>query len=475
MGNCCTSPGTSSPHGSSRKRSKERGKNKNKRNLFAGSDYVVNESGTNGNDNDLHVLKEPTGRNISARYDLGRELGRGEFGITYLCTEANSGHKYACKSISKKKLRTAIDIEDVRREVEIMKHLPHHPNIVSIRDTYEDDNAVHIVMELCEGGELFDRIVARGHYTERAAAAVMRTIVEIVQMCHKNGVMHRDLKPENFLFANKKETSPLKAIDFGLSVFFKPEETFNEIVGSPYYMAPEMLNPDPKRRLTAQEVLDHTWLQNAKKAPNVPLGETVRTRLKQFSMINKLKKRALRVIAEHLSLEEVAGIKEAFDMMDTSKTGKINMDELRVGLHKLGQQITDPDLQILMEAADIDGDGTLNYGEFVAISIHIKKLGNDEHLHKAFGFFDQNKSGYIEMDELRLALNDEFETCSEEVLNAIMQDVDTDKDGCISYEEFATMMKAGTDWRKASRQYSRERFNSLSLKLMRDGSLQVAS
>ncbi|CAN1750876.1 Calcium-dependent protein kinase 8 [Linum perenne] len=533
MGNCCTSP--------ARKRSKERGKNKNKRNLFAGSDYVVNESGTNGNDNDLHVLKEPTGRNISARYDLGRELGRGEFGITYLCTEANSGHKYACKSISKKKLRTAIDIEDVRREVEIMKHLPHHPNIVSIRDTYEDDNAVHIVMELCEGGELFDRIVARGHYTERAAAAVMRTIVEIVQMCHKNGVMHRDLKPENFLFANKKETSPLKAIDFGLSVFFKPEETFNEIVGSPYYMAPEvlkrnygpevdvwsagvilyillcgvppfwaeteqgvaqaiirsvidfkrdpwpkvsdnakdlvkkMLNPDPKRRLTAQEVLDHTWLQNAKKAPNVPLGETVRTRLKQFSMINKLKKRALRVIAEHLSLEEVAGIKEAFDMMDTSKTGKINMDELRVGLHKLGQQITDPDLQILMEAADIDGDGTLNYGEFVAISIHIKKLGNDEHLHKAFGFFDQNKSGYIEMDELRLALNDEFETCSEEVLNAIMQDVDTDKDGCISYEEFATMMKAGTDWRKASRQYSRERFNSLSLKLMRDGSLQVAS
>ncbi|CAN1750874.1 Calcium-dependent protein kinase 8 [Linum perenne] len=496
MGNCCTSPGTSSPHGSSRKRSKERGKNKNKRNLFAGSDYVVNESGTNGNDNDLHVLKEPTGRNISARYDLGRELGRGEFGITYLCTEANSGHKYACKSISKKKLRTAIDIEDVRREVEIMKHLPHHPNIVSIRDTYEDDNAVHIVMELCEGGELFDRIVARGHYTERAAAAVMRTIVEIVQMCHKNGVMHRDLKPENFLFANKKETSPLKAIDFGLSVFFKPgialyrKETFNEIVGSPYYMAPEVLkrNYGPEVDVWSAGVIlyillcgvppfwaDHTWLQNAKKAPNVPLGETVRTRLKQFSMINKLKKRALRVIAEHLSLEEVAGIKEAFDMMDTSKTGKINMDELRVGLHKLGQQITDPDLQILMEAADIDGDGTLNYGEFVAISIHIKKLGNDEHLHKAFGFFDQNKSGYIEMDELRLALNDEFETCSEEVLNAIMQDVDTDKDGCISYEEFATMMKAGTDWRKASRQYSRERFNSLSLKLMRDGSLQVAS
>lgn len=63
-----------------------------------------------------------------------------------------------------------------------MRHLPSHPNIVSLKDTYEDDSAVHLVMELCEGGELFDRIVARGHYTERAAAAVTRTIVEVVQV-----------------------------------------------------------------------------------------------------------------------------------------------------------------------------------------------------------------------------------------------------------------------------------------------------
>ncbi|KAK9274188.1 hypothetical protein L1049_019002 [Liquidambar formosana] len=102
-------------------------------------------------------------------------------------------------------------------------------------------------------------------------------------------------------------------------------------------------------------------------------------------------------------------------------------------------------------------------------------MANDEHLHKAFAFFDQNQSGYIEVEELRDALADEVDTNSDEVINAIMHDVDTDKDGRISYEEFATMMKAGTDWRKASRQYSRERFNSLSLKLMRDGSLQLAN
>lgn len=76
---------------------------------------------------------------------------------------------------------------------------------------------------------------------------------------------------------------------------------------------------------------------------------------------------------------------------------------------------------------DIDGDGYLDYGEFVAISVHLRKMGNDDHLHKAFQFFDQNKSGYIEIEELRDALADEVDTNGEEVINAIIQDVDTDK------------------------------------------------
>lgn len=163
---------------------------------------------------------------IEDKYILGRELGRGEFGITYLCTDKETKEELACKSISKRKLRTAVDVEDVRREVQIMSSLPDHQNVVRLRATYEDGENVHLVMELCEGGELFDRIVARGHYSERAAASVVKTVMEVVKMCHLNGVIHRDLKPENFLFANKKENSALKAIDFGLSVFFKPGEDF---------------------------------------------------------------------------------------------------------------------------------------------------------------------------------------------------------------------------------------------------------
>ncbi|KAK4350489.1 hypothetical protein RND71_029802 [Anisodus tanguticus] len=475
----------------------------------------------------IRVLKDfiPKTR-ISDKYILGRELGRGEFGVTYLCTDRETREALACKSISKKKLRTAVDIEDVRREVAIMSSLPDHPNIVKLRATYEDNEAVHLVMELCEGGELFDRIVARGHYSERAAAGVARTVAEVVRMCHANGVMHRDLKPENFLFANKKEHSALKAIDFGLSVFFKPGERFSEIVGSPYYMAPEvlkrnygpevdiwsagvilyillcgvppfwaeteqgvalailrgvidfkrepwpqvsekakslvrqMLEPDPKKRLTAQQVLDHPWIQNAKKASNVPLGDIVRTRLKQFSIMNRFKKKALRVIAEHLKLEEIEVIREMFALMDSDGDGKITYDELKAGLRKVGSQLAEAEMKLLMDVADVDGNGVLDYGEFVAVIIHLQRMENDEHFRRAFMFFDKDGSGYIELDELREALADESGAC------------DTD-DGQISYEEFVAMMKTGTDWRKASRQYSRERFKSLSVNLMKDGSLQL--
>ncbi|XP_020991369.1 calcium-dependent protein kinase 13 isoform X2 [Arachis duranensis] len=441
----------------------------------------------------ITVLAGVPKENIEDKYLVDRELGRGEFGVTYLCIDRGSRELLACKSISKRKLRTAVDVEDVRREVAIMRHLPRSSSIVSLREACEDDNAVHLVMELCEGGELFDRIVARGRYTERAAAAVARTVVEVVQLCHRHGVIHRDLKPENFLFANKKENSPLKAIDFGLSIFFKPEseqgvaqailrglidfkrEPWPSISESAKSLVKQMLEPDPKLRLTAKQVLEHPWIQNAKKAPNIPLGDAVKSRLKQFSMMNRFKRKALRVIADFLSNEEVEDIKDIFKKMDTDNDGIVSIEELKAGFQNFGSQLAESEIQMLLEAVNTNGKGTLDYGEFVAVSLHLKRMANDEHLRKAFSYFDKDGNGYIEPDELRNALMEDGTDDCADVANDIFQEVDTDKDGRISYEEFVAMMKTGTDWRKASRHYSRGRFNSLSLKLMKDGSVNLGT
>lgn len=167
------------------------------------------------------VLGRPM-EDVRSTYIFGRELGRGQFGVTYLVTHRVTKEQFACKSIATRKLIRRDDLDDIRREVQIMHHLTGHRNIVELKGAYEDRHSVNLIMELCAGGELFDRIISKGHYSERAASELCRQMLAVVHNCHTMGVMHRDLKPENFLFLSKHETSPLKATDFGLSVFFKP-------------------------------------------------------------------------------------------------------------------------------------------------------------------------------------------------------------------------------------------------------------
>ncbi|XP_049401015.1 calcium-dependent protein kinase 20-like isoform X2 [Solanum stenotomum] len=450
------------------------------------------------------VLGRKTG-NLKEIYSLGRKLGQGQFGTTFLCLGKSCGKQYACKSIAKRRLTTEEDVEDVRREIQIMHHLAGQPSVVQIVGAYEDAVAVHVVMELCAGGELFDRILQRGHYSEKKAAELARVIVGVVEACHSLGVMHRDLKPENFLFADQEEESTLKAIDFGLSVFFKPGEIFNDVVGSPYYVAPEVLRKhyglecdiwsagviiyillsgvppfwdeteqgifeqvltgeldfasepwpaisesakdlvrkmlvrDPKKRLTAHEVLCHPWVRVGGVAPDKPLDCAVLSRLNQFSAMNKLKKIAIRVIAESLSGEEIAGLKEMFKMIDADNSGHITLEELKTGLERVGANLNDSEIVSLMQAADVDNSGTIDYGEFIAAMLHLNKIQKEDHMYAAFSYFDEDGSGYITQDELQKAC-DKF-GLSNIPIEELMREVDQDNDGRIDYSEFVAMMQ----------------------------------
>ncbi|CAN0918690.1 Calcium-dependent protein kinase 16 [Linum grandiflorum] len=136
-----------------------------------------------------------------------------------------------------------IAVEDVKREVKILRQLAGHENVVHFVNAFEDDSYVFIVMELCEGGELLDRILAKkdSRYSEKDAAVIVRQMLKVAAECHLHGLVHRDMKPENFLFKSTKEDSALKATDFGLSDYIKPGKKFHDIVGSAYYVAPEVL------------------------------------------------------------------------------------------------------------------------------------------------------------------------------------------------------------------------------------------
>lgn len=100
--------------------------------------------------------------NISSKYQLGKTLGRGQFGVTRVAVHKKTGDAYAVKSIPKKRLLSQRDIDSLKREVTIMHLLAGHPNIIDVKKVYEDKENVHIVMELCTGGELFESIVKKG-------------------------------------------------------------------------------------------------------------------------------------------------------------------------------------------------------------------------------------------------------------------------------------------------------------------------
>ncbi|XP_018472824.1 CDPK-related kinase 1 isoform X2 [Raphanus sativus] len=179
-------------------------------------------------------------KHFGSHYEVDGEVGRGHFG--YTCSAKGKKGSLKGQEVAVK-MTTAIAIEDVSREVKILRALTGHKNLVQFHDAFEDNENVYIVMELCKGGELLDKILQRGgKYSEDDAKQVMVQILSVVAYCHLQGVVHRDLKPENFLFSTKDETSPLKAIDFGLSDYVKPDERLNDIVGSAYYVAPEVLH-----------------------------------------------------------------------------------------------------------------------------------------------------------------------------------------------------------------------------------------
>lgn len=149
-------------------------------------------------------------------------------------------NKYAVKSILRESMKK--DVAMLESEINILKELD-HPNIVRFYETYIDYKYIHIVMQLCTGGELFDRIVKLEKFSEKDAADLMKKILSAVQHLHEHSICHRDLKPENFLFKNNKENAEIKIIDFGLSKKFSKLETdMTTIVGTPFYVAPEVLS-----------------------------------------------------------------------------------------------------------------------------------------------------------------------------------------------------------------------------------------
>uniref|UniRef100_A0A0B6YCF0 Protein kinase domain-containing protein n=1 Tax=Arion vulgaris TaxID=1028688 RepID=A0A0B6YCF0_9EUPU len=179
---------------------------------------------------------------IRRKYEFKDTLGTGAFSEVVLAENKLERGKFnAVKCINRRGLRGKE--EALENEISVLRRL-NHPNIVRLVDVFEDKTHVYLVMELVTGGELFDRIVEKGSYTEKDASQLIRQVLEAVDYMHDRGVVHRDLKPENLLFYSPADDSKIMISDFGLSKM-EGSGIMATACGTPGYVAPEVLAQQP--------------------------------------------------------------------------------------------------------------------------------------------------------------------------------------------------------------------------------------
>ncbi|XP_059385998.1 death-associated protein kinase 3-like isoform X2 [Carassius carassius] len=212
-------------------------------------------------------------------YEIGEELGSGQFAIVKQCREKSSGRDFAAKFIKKRQSiasRRGVLREEIEREVNILQQI-HHPNIVTLHDVFENKTDVVLILELVSGGELFDFLAAKESLSEEEATQFIKQILEGVHYLHTRNIAHFDLKPENIMLLDKNALLPrIKLIDFGLAHKIAEGVEFKNIFGTPEFVAPEIVNYEPLG-LEAD-----MWLSGASPF----LGETKQDTLGNISAMN---------------------------------------------------------------------------------------------------------------------------------------------------------------------------------------------
>jgi calcium-dependent protein kinase len=388
------------------------------------------------------LIKGATPGEVTAKYEFGRKVGSGGYADTFIVFDKKTKQKFACKSIDKKKV-AADEQERLQIEVDNLFKLGQNPHIATLFEAFEDKHKVHLVMELCEGGELFDRILQRKHYSEKAAAMVVKTILEVVQFCHESGVAHRDLKPENFLFVDSKfieEGGQLKSIDFGFSTEFKSDTLMTEILGSSYYVAPEVLKGkyNEKCDIWSVGVIAYILLTGQPPPWHCTMTKINRhiTAVHSGPPDNFLSDPALRKISA--TAKEFVG-----KMIEVDFTKRATAREMlsHPWVGKISEVSDDPlDFQILHSLKKFMYSYRMKKKALVTLAEQLSDADIHD-LRATFDAIDTAHDGVITFEELKVALEKKSDGCgrhkvAEAEVRAAMEEMDVAGDGVIHFHEF---------------------------------------
>lgn len=445
-------------------------------------------------------------------YDIDKMLGEGSYGEVYRVRHKTLNIIRAMKKIMRKQRGIENEIE-VLNEINLLKSID-HPNIVKLVEFYITKNSYFIITELCGGGELFDKILENEKFDEDHSAYLMFQILSAVFNCHNKNIVHRDLKPENILVDREEENGYLtiKIIDFGTAKIFEKDKAEQKVIGSAYYIAPEVLDKnynekcdlwscgvilfilltgkppfggsedeiikkirkgiydenelkknssevknlikrllemDPNKRLSADEAIKHEWFEKTKTREKIinmsqeKIFEFVR-KLTLFKYQSKFQETALAFLVHNsLHLDEVKDIYKVFNAIDLNCDGKINEYEMTEALKKLysgkkSEEEIKSQIKLIFKNIDNDGNGSIEYEEFVRAVIGKDKLLSDAFVKHTFNFFDKDGSGEITLEEMKGIFGNDIDITT---IKKMVQEIDSDGNQEINYEEFKNMLE----------------------------------
>jgi calcium-dependent protein kinase len=379
-----------------------------------------------------------------------------------------------------------------------------HPNIIRLYETYEDELFLHLVMELCEGGDVCDRIIEKKNFSEVEAAYIMKQLLIAIKYLHSISIIHRDLKGENFLYINA-QSDEIKICDFGMSIK-NIKNKMKSVAGTPYYLAPEILKGSYTKAVDvwslgvfmylmligkypfkgsslesiyekaeggsdgifklqtmnkisdlAQDLIQKMLTVSTKKritvddALNHPwisnfientyvIPNSVFESLTKYKAKNKLWREAIKIVVKNLSDSQISTLSVAFKALDTSNTGFISTQELQDSMKAHGFILASDEIQTIMENCSYINNGKINYTDFLVATLDKKYLMDEEIMWGAFKIFDTRNSGKINCKDLKEALRSAGCECTPEEFQELVAGAKLNSNSELDFENFKTIM-----------------------------------
>ena len=409
-----------------------------------------------------------------------KALGQGSFGTVYLVKHLQLQRYFAMKVI-KKKTKSPTEEESLMNEINILRKLD-HPNILKITDFYNLKNEYNIITEYCQEGELFDEIKANAPFSEALTAWYMRQILQAVCYCHGCHIVHRDLKPENILIVKRAKNGfhHIKIIDFGTAKVFNKEKREHALIGSAYYIAPEVISRNytekcdiwscgiimyilltgrppfngqtedeimKKIKIGIFEMTKYPWgiiSQEAKDLINDLLQVKLNKRItaeealqhKWFSSKNVKQ-------MEHNNIIKPKNLSKLLNNLTKYKSDNILRCAVIAYLVHNSTQLNQAHEAIkLFNKIDKNGDGKITREELFSGFQELRKKTDEElkqEVETVFTNIDTDHNGYIEYEEfIRAAIDKEY-FLNEKFLRFAFNYFDRDHNGNITYEEIKNL------------------------------------